>query len=213
MTVPPETPPPAQPNKDIDPTPGGTQYQVPTTGPDANDPIPSGSYPPPGNPYATTGPTPAGYPFPVQGPTAPDASSPGPPVELEPPPTRYYDPTYNGPPPFHPRMPRDPFGTLANDQESEFGFGEGMYPDPILDYSRGGGRSRFPLADPDPIAQRRNLAAIRRTDVSSPYAAADPYVPGNPDRFGAAPPLVRKRGRYKPSHYKPPRPPRMQREW
>lgn len=198
-------------------TPGGTPY----TGPDPNEPIQPGQYPEqegsgPGAPDY-------GYPFPVEGPTAPgtgdpgSTTTPGAPVEYAPPETRYYDPTYNsyGPRrrPHHPRMPQDPFNTHKLEQETEFGWGEGMYPDPILDYSGGGSRSRFPLADPDARDQHRNLAAIRRTDVSNPFAPMDPYVPGNPDRFGASPPLVRKRGKYRRSSYKPPRPPRMEREW
>lgn len=175
-----------------------------------------------------------GYPFLVQGPTPPTAGTykPGVPYEYQPdykaPGTddQYplgWDPTYGAPvlPQYpytqnkapHTYMPQDPFNTTAYDQETEFGWGEGLFPDPILDYSGGGSRSRFPIADPDPYTQRRNMAAIKRTDLTNPFATVDPYVPGNPDRFGANPPLVRKRGRVKPSHYTPPRPPRMQREW
>jgi hypothetical protein len=169
-----------------------------------------------------------GYPFQVVGPTTPERAAearatgipnPSPPVEYQPPRSPTYDPTYGGLPPdkntnFNPKMPRDPFNTLhARESETEFSWGEGMYPDPILDYSGRGSRSRFPVADPDVRDQLRNLAALRRTDLSSPFAVADPYVAGNPDRYGAQPPLVRKRGRYKRGHIDIPKPPRMHREW
>lgn len=199
-------------------------------GPDSYDFEPEGpafdEYPdqyPPQDEYAPD----QGYPFPVEGPTQPGQTPPftptdehigdNAPYEFQPPRSRFWDPTYGRPPErrrvHHPHMPNDPFKTYRQDQETEFSWGEGMYPDLILDYSGGGGLSRFPIADPDRTAQLRNLAAIRRTNVASPFAPADPYVAGNPDRFGAAPPLIRKRGRYsKPRIHKPP-PPRMQREW
>lgn len=202
--------------------------QGPAT-PDPSNPFPGGHVQPAVEPYIShpdqypppqgSGPGAPnyGYPFPVEGPTAPAAPGdvhPGVPYEYEPPATRYFDPTYGGPrPPHHPHMPNDPFKTSRIDQETEFGWGPGQYPDPILDYSGGGGLSRFPIAQPDVITQHWTLAAIRRTDVSDPFAPVDPYVPGNPDRFGAQPPLVRVRGRYKRPKYKQPKPPRMHREW
>lgn len=88
---------------------------------------------------------------------------------------------------------RDPF-QLSKDkvsQETEFGFGAGMYPDPRLDYSDGGVKSMIPIADPTNRDQLLALAMIKRTDVSDPNDVPSPYVKGNTDRFGAGPPLVR----------------------
>lgn len=236
-----EVPPPATPDPH-DLTPGGTPA-TPTdpndplpSGAYPGNPPPSPTAPNYGYPFPVAGPTtpeqaadylPPGTSI-QQGQTAeqtlagiypPSTNSPeqAPPVEYQPPRNQFYDPTYNAPPrrrrPHHPQMPQDPFNTNAHDQETEFGWGEGMYPDPILDYSATGSKSRFPVADPDARDQLRNLAAIRRTDVASAWATANPYVAGNPDRFGAAPPLVRRRGKFKPGKRDVPKPPRMQREW
>lgn len=119
------------------------------------------------------------------------------------------------------RMPRDPFRAL-DDQHSELGYGEGRFPDPILDYSGGGSISRIPIADPDRTEQIRQLAAGKRSDLNNPSETAygqgpqsgpDPYLLGNTDRYGAQPPLVRNRKRPKPSTYSPPKPTKMERHW
>lgn len=117
------------------------------------------------------------------------------------------------------RMPRDPLmlhkhpANMAAHEESEMGWGLGMFPHPSIDYSIGGSKSRFPIADPDVQAQLRTLAAIKRTDVALAGEVANPFVAGNTDRFGAQPPLVRQRAHYIPSRYKPLPRARMHREW
>lgn len=116
-------------------------------------------------------------------------------------------------------MARNPFtydrdaGMSGRDESSEFGFGPGMYPDPRIDYTNGGAKSRIPIADPDSDAQLLELAMIRRTDLNNPADQPSPYVAGNTDRYGAAPPLVREK-RTPPAG---PRPryarTRMERQW
>jgi hypothetical protein len=121
---------------------------------------------------------------------------------------------------YHTRMPRNPH-TYYRDQsasdnwESEFGFGVGRFPDPSIDFSAGGSKSRIPIADPDVPAQLLRLAAGRRTDLSDANATdpADIFVAGNPDRYGAQPPLVRERRRPKRPKRDPQYPARMVREW
>lgn len=117
------------------------------------------------------------------------------------------------------RMSRNPFtydrdaGMSGRDESSEFGFGPGMFPDPRIDYTNGGAKSRIPIADPDSDDQLLQLAQIKRTDVSDPNDVPSPYVAGNTDRYGAAPPLVRERR----NPTAPPRPrytrPHMERQW
>ena len=116
-------------------------------------------------------------------------------------------------------MSRNPFvydrdaGQRGRDESSEFGFGPGMFPNPTIDFSKGGAASRIPIADPDSDAQLLELAMIKRTDVGDPTDVPSPYTPGNADRYGAAPPLVREQ-RMPPDT---PRPrytrPRMERQW
>lgn len=112
--------------------------------------------------------------------------------------------------------PRDP-NMLHRDKaanwESEFGFGEGRFPNPLLDYSEGGSKSRIQIADPDRNQQLRDLAALRRTDLSDTTAELDPYVAGNTERYGAQPPLVRETRTPKVVRREPSKPPRMEREW
>ena len=115
-------------------------------------------------------------------------------------------------------MSRNPFlydrdAGRSRDESSEFGFGPGMFPDPTIDYSAGGAKSGVPIADPDSDDQLLTLAMIKRTDVSNPNDVPSPYVAGNTDRYGAAPPLVREK-RTPPDG---PRPryarTRMERQW
>lgn len=115
-------------------------------------------------------------------------------------------------------MSRNPFmydrdAGRCREESSEFGFGPGMFPDPRIDFSEGGSKSMIPIADPDSDAQLLELAMIKRTDVANPADVPSPYVAGNTDRYGAAPPLVREA---KPPTCAP-RPryarTRMQREW
>jgi hypothetical protein len=99
--------------------------------------------------------------------------------------------------------------------ESEFGFGEGMFPNPVIDFSAGGSLSRIPIADPDTNAQLLRLVAGKRTDTANPNQPDpfSPYVCGNPDRYGAQPPLVRNRRAPRPGKRCVPKPSRMEREW
>ena len=98
-------------------------------------------------------------------------------------------------------------------QDTEYGFGRGRFPDPKIDFTDGGVKSRIPIAEPDRTQQIRDLAAIRRMDVNDPDAQPDVHVMGNTDRYGAQPPLVRERK----APVAPPRPrytrPKMERQW
>lgn len=119
-------------------------------------------------------------------------------------------------------MSRNPF-VPTKDQSTEMGWGEGMFPDPNIDFSNNGQRSGFPIADPDIDKQLLMLAASKRTDLSNPAVPDMPrsgagghpdfYTLGNTDRYGAAPPLVRTRLRPKTKPVKPDPPHRMERAW
>lgn len=106
-------------------------------------------------------------------------------------------------------MSRNPFESarskINKDLTTEFGFGAGQAPRMDIDFSQGGFRSGFPIADPDHRQQMLDLRASRRTDLTNP---AEPDLPaftagagsapmhyelGNTDRYGAQPPLVRER--------------------
>lgn len=180
-------------------------------------PIPSGSYPAPQGSGPSARARNYGYPFQVSGPTEP-ASTPNwsPPLEYtDPMLLRQFEPREQRRRALGVRAPLDPFKNHVNKPNvySEFGNPEGMHPDPALDYSGGGTISRFPIADPDTMGMVLALRMARRTDVANPSAPMDPYLPGNPDRFGAQPPLVRRRGKFQPSKRRVPVPPRMIREW
>lgn len=90
------------------------------------------------------------------------------------------------------RNPRDPNLTNA---ESEFGWGPGMFPPGVADTAgpdfgeRHGIRST-PTTNQDNYAR---TVADRRTDPTDPTSERDFKALGNPDRFGAQPPLVRSR--------------------
>jgi hypothetical protein len=113
-------------------------------------------------------------------------------------------------------MSRNPFlydRDGGHDESSEFGFGRGRFPNPAIDYSDGGVKSRIPIADPDRETQLMELYAVRRMDVNDPNDTPSPFVAGNTDRYGAQPPLVRE---IKPPPTPPKTPytrPRMQREY
>lgn len=99
-------------------------------------------------------------------------------------------------------MSRNPF-VQTKDQSTEFGFGAGHFPNPQIDYSAGGQKSRFPIADPDATQQLLDLAAAKRTDLNSTAESTLPafngtsnilhpmhIAEGNTERYGAQPPLV-----------------------
>ena len=118
-------------------------------------------------------------------------------------------------------MSRDPFKASKN-QYTEFGFGEGQFPNPIFDFSQNGRKSKFPIADPDRRTQLLNLQAGKRTDLGNPNVEDMPrrgdevhpdyYTCGNTDRYGASPPLVRSRETPVTKPVKPPKPPYMERK-
>lgn len=106
-------------------------------------------------------------------------------------------------------MSRNPFESarskINKDQHTEFAFGAGSFPRLDIDFSQGGFRSGFPIADPDRRQQFADLRASRRTDLTNP---TEPDLPafqggagmarmhtelGNTDRYGAQPALVRER--------------------
>jgi hypothetical protein len=111
-------------------------------------------------------------------------------------------------------QPRDPFKLSKDkhDQHTEMSWGAGQFPDPRIDFSDGGRKSGFPIADPDRNEQLRTLREIKRTDLNDPLAKPSPYVAGNMDRYGAGPPIVRetKWPKYAPTPQEPP--PRMERQ-
>lgn len=106
-------------------------------------------------------------------------------------------------------MSRDPFKP-ATDQSTEFGWGPGHFPDPTIDFSDGGIKSRIPIGDPDRRQQYLDLMTAKRTDLGNPNVQDAPsfigtsastgghpdyYTEGNTERYGANPALVRARGR------------------
>lgn len=111
-------------------------------------------------------------------------------------------------------MSRNPF-VPAKDQSTEFGFGQGHFPEPSIDYSINGIKSGIPVADPDRRQQYLDLFAARRTDLNdptvpeapsfsgtSPTTFRDYYTDGNTERYGANPPLVQERKRPPPKKRK-----------
>jgi hypothetical protein len=113
-------------------------------------------------------------------------------------------------------MARNPF-TYDRDpghpEDSEFGFGRGKFPDPNIDFTDNGIKSRIPIADPDHRDQMLTLAMVRRMDINDPNDQPSPYVAGNTDRYGAQPPLVRERRAPKYTRPKQTPPQRMKRSW
>lgn len=96
-------------------------------------------------------------------------------------------------------MPMDPKD--CSDGPTEFGYGAGMFP-PGIAQNEGQRREQddFGSAYPDMALdastgdESDNYAravADRRTDPTDPLSGRDFDALGNPDRYGAAPPLVR----------------------
>ena len=119
-------------------------------------------------------------------------------------------------------MSRNPFVPSKN-QYTEHGFGEGMFPDPGIDFSDNGIKSKFPVADPDRRRVLLDLFTSRRTDLSDPDVRDIPqnaqdvhpdyYTCGNTDRYGAGPPLIRSTKQPTFPRQKPPEPKFMERKW
>lgn len=121
-------------------------------------------------------------------------------------------------------MSRNPF-VQTKDQSTEFGFGPGMFPNPNIDYSEAGIKSRIPIADPDRKQQYLELMAGRRTDLGRTDVQDMPaytgtrgdhedfYTLGNTERYGANPPLVQQRKRPPPPKREIVKLHRMEREW
>lgn len=119
-------------------------------------------------------------------------------------------------------MSRNPF-IPGKDQTTEFGWGAGSAPRMDVDFSQGGFRSGFPIADPDRRQQFLDLIAAKRSDLQNPAeqdlpafqggAGAHPlhYAEGNTERYGAQQPLVRQRRRPTFRRFPTPRKTRMQR--
>ncbi len=110
--------------------------------------------------------------------------------------------------------PMDPFTTEAgeanNAAATEFNHGRGMHADP----ANGDGneqRGQIPYGPPYPDDQIRDMRAIKRMNVNDPAAEPDPYVAGNPDRYGAQRPLVRERGEPRTAPLPQPEPRRFKR--
>lgn len=95
-----------------------------------------------------------------------------------------------------PNIPPDPFLPEElwpkSQRQSEFGWGMGMHPDPehSEDYDKG----QIPYSPPSRDDDVRTLQAYHRMNTNDPIAQPDPYVAGNPDRYGPQKPLVRERG-------------------
>lgn len=121
-------------------------------------------------------------------------------------------------------MSRDPFKP-ATDQTTEFGHGPGHFPNPNLDYSQNGIKSRIPIADPDRTQQYMELMAAKRTDLNDPAVSDMPafhglrgdhpdfYTEGNTERYGANPPLVQQRQKPPPKKRQVVKLHRMERHW
>ena len=130
-------------------------------------------------------------------------------------------------------MSRNPF--LPCNEETEFSFGAGRFPNPAIDFSQGSqsvndplasnSGSGFQLADPDKWQQQLDLAAAKRTDLGDPRSQPTPsfqggrgqhpeyYSYGNTDRYGASPPLIRQRKWPKAVRWVYDFPSWMQRQW
>lgn len=95
-----------------------------------------------------------------------------------------------------PSLPMNPDTTEATEKNNaavtEFAHGRGMHADPSVseDMHKGG----MPYAPPQPHDLIMEMQAIKRMDTNDPGAQPDPYVEGNPDRYGAQRPLVREIG-------------------
>lgn len=121
-------------------------------------------------------------------------------------------------------MSRNPFRPTT-DQTTEFGFGPGHFPNPEIDYSDNGRKSKFPIGDPDRSQQYLELMAARRTDLNRTDVEDMPafqgvrgnhpdfYTEGNTERFGANPPLVQQRKRPPPAKRQIVKIARMERQW
>jgi len=82
--------------------------------------------------------------------------------------------------------------------DSEFSWGEGMFPNPNLDYDRG---QIQPVRARTQMDVLRERAAMLRSNVSDPNETIEAltYAKGNPGRYGGHQPLVQQSPRHFPS--------------
>jgi hypothetical protein len=73
---------------------------------------------------------------------------------------------------------------------SEFSHGEGMFPDPNIDYDRG---QINPPNNRTRTDQLRDMIASKRTNLVGHGETLEEmtYAKGNPDRYGGHPPIVK----------------------
>ncbi len=75
---------------------------------------------------------------------------------------------------------------------SEFSHGEGMYPNPEIDFDNGKVNRGINYTQVDFL---RDKAAMARRNIDSPDETLEElyYAKGNPDRYGGHPPLVKQK--------------------
>lgn len=117
------------------------------------------------------------------------------------------------------KRPLDPNAEF--DGPSEYCHGAGLFPPGIAD-NEGQSRHQDDFGDnmipqtPKIGARDDNYArmvADRRTDPTDPDSNRDFETLGNPDRYGAAPPLVRAQPQPNVSRREEPPPKRLERKW
>jgi hypothetical protein len=99
----------------------------------------------------------------------------------------------------------NPF-TMERDERNnasapEWSWGRGMHPDPANSVQEPW-CNEIPYEPPQPDDQIRDMQAMKRMNTNDPNAQPDPYVAGNPDRYGPQRPLVREVGMPNPPHAK-----------
>lgn len=84
-------------------------------------------------------------------------------------------------------VPQEPNQPLTGHSEYSH---EGMFPHPDLDFQTG--QPTLPIGQGSRDNYFQSMMA-RRTDTTDPTSVPDPYVLGNPDRYGGQPPLVKEK--------------------
>lgn len=101
-------------------------------------------------------------------------------------------------------LPLDPSGAVG---ESEMSWGPGLFPNKNSNFGKNGsgrGSSAIPFPETEPIDDNfQKAVAARRTDstVGDETDEQMMIAEGNPDRFGAQPPLVQTPVNQSPSEY------------